>query len=319
MVPHRGPYGSSALLPYEVAIEQVGLTVEEYKEFQQLAAAYKAERAPGYERIPDVRNEVATILAVTSLVIGVASTAAALLMKPKPPEAPGEREPTNFEGGDNVGKENFSPRYGFDSVQTLATLGKVIPLIFGHRNRIGLANHTNPTLNDRVTCGGIRIDTQLVWSALVSKGRTQELRIAALLGANTLGHPYYESMQSAPPLESIPQDLHLRGLLQMAGGLNPASAGARFIEKASWIYLRTSLTICWQCRCMTHALMRQVGTCRLLARSRHRRTAPLAFTTRFQTARPGCGLIATLLFQITIHKIRTLGQLLQTRAKTSNA
>ena len=213
MVPHRGPYGSSALLPYEVAlIEQVGLTVDEYKEFQQLAAAYKAERAPGYERIPDVRNEVATILAVTSLVIGVASTAAALLMKPKPPEAPGEREPTNFEGGDNVGKENFSPRYGFDSVQTLATLGKVIPLIFGHRNRIGLANHTNPTLNDRVTCGGIRIDTQLVWSALVSKGRTQELRIAALLGASRLGRiPDYEGYAiGTTKLESIPQErVHL--------------------------------------------------------------------------------------------------------------
>ena len=157
-------------------------------------------------------------------------------MKPKPPEAPGEREPTNFEGGDNVGKENFSPRYGFDSVQTLATLGKVIPLIFGHRNKIGLANHTNPTLNDRVTCGGIRIDTQLVWSALVSKGRTQELRIAALLGASRLGRiPDYEGY--AIGTTKLNQSLRSGCILpsiQMAGGLNPASAGARFIEKASW-------------------------------------------------------------------------------------
>ena len=209
MVPHRGPYGASALLPYEVAlIEQVGLTVEEYREFQQKAAEYKAERAPGYERIPDVRNEPVTVLAITSLVLGVASTAAALLMKPKPPKAQERTEPTNFEGGDNVGKQNFSPRYGFDSVQSLATLGKVIPLIFGHRGKFGLANHISPTLNDRVTCGGIRVDTQLVWSALLSKGRTQELRIAALLGQSRLGeNPEYEGYAiGSTKLESIPQE-----------------------------------------------------------------------------------------------------------------
>ena len=34
MEPHRGPFGSSALLPYELAlIEEVGLTVEEYRDF----------------------------------------------------------------------------------------------------------------------------------------------------------------------------------------------------------------------------------------------------------------------------------------------
>ena len=37
MVPHRGPYGSSALLPYELAlIQEVGLTVEEYENFSGL-------------------------------------------------------------------------------------------------------------------------------------------------------------------------------------------------------------------------------------------------------------------------------------------
>ena len=210
MEAHRGPYGSSALLPYELAlINQCGLSVEEYREFQRLAAAYKAERKPGYEHIPDVRNEpVSTTLAIVSLVIGVASTAAALLMKPKPPEARGKREPTNFDGGDNVGKANFSPRYGFDSVQSLATLGQVIPLIFGHRSYFALANHVDPKHNDRIACGGVRVDTQLVWSALYSTGRAQELRIAALIGHSRLGsNPEYEGYAiGTTKLESVPQE-----------------------------------------------------------------------------------------------------------------
>ena len=129
-------------------------------------------------------------------------------MKPKPPEPSKRREPLNIEGGDNVGKKTFSPRYGFDSVQNLATLGQVVPLIFGHRGKFGLENHTVPQLNDRLTCGGIRIDTQLVWSALYSQQRTQELRIAALLGHSRLGqNPEYEGYAiGSTKLESIPQD-----------------------------------------------------------------------------------------------------------------
>ena len=120
-------------------------------------------------------------------------------MKPKAPKAQEQKEPTNFEGGDNVGKQNFSPRYGFDSVQTLATLGKVIPLIFCHRNKIGLVNHTAPKENDRTTIGGIRIDTQLVWSALI-KGADAELRIAALLGQSRMGQDLItRAMQLAAP------------------------------------------------------------------------------------------------------------------------
>ena len=202
---HRGPSGQAALLPYEIAIiDELGLSVDEYREFQRLTAEYNGERN---DDIAPVNNDPVTAI-VVSLVVGVALSAAAAMMKPKPPKAPEEDSTRNLETGDNVGRSKFSPRYGFDSVQQLATLGKPVPLVFAHRARSGLALHETPTHNDPIVCGGIRVNTQLVWSQLLSMNSAQELRIAAIIGLARLGaDPDYEGYAvGSTKLESFPEE-----------------------------------------------------------------------------------------------------------------
>jgi len=171
----RGAGGRRSLLPFEVQlIDQLGISVEEYWQFNDAALERIQERKEGYELIPEIYNEPTTVIAVASLVIGLASTAVGLLMKPKAPRPQSnDNERRNLETGDNIGRSRFNPRYGFDSVQSLATLGKPVPLIFTRRGKFGR--------NDR-NSGGTRVSTQLVWSMIKSGPTNQEVHIAALLG-----------------------------------------------------------------------------------------------------------------------------------------
>ena len=90
MEARRGIGGRRSLLPFEVdLIDQLGITVEEYWQFNDAALERIQQRREGYELVPEVYNETATILAVASLVIGLASTAAGLLLKPKAPGTAG--------------------------------------------------------------------------------------------------------------------------------------------------------------------------------------------------------------------------------------
>ena len=201
----RGPGGRRSLLPFEVQlIDQLGISVEEYWQFNDAALERIQQREEGYELIPEIYNEPTTIIAVASLVIGLASTAVGLLMKPKQPKPPGENKRINAERGDNIGRSRFNPRYGFDSVQELASLGKPVPLIFTRRGTYAWG-----TGNSRVRkkSGGIRISTQLVWSMLMSAPHGQELRIAAMIGLSGMEwRPEYEGYSiGGSKLEGYPQ------------------------------------------------------------------------------------------------------------------
>jgi hypothetical protein len=208
----RGPGSAAALLPYELAlINELGLSIDEYREFQRLTVEYSGERKDG---IPAVNNDPIT-LTVVSLVVGVALTAAASMMKPKPPKPVEPDEMQNLETGDNVGRSKFTPRYGFDSVQSLATLGKPIPLVFARRCNASLQLKTTPDPSARVICGGVRVNTQLLWSQLMSVGYTQELRVAAMLGlsfgdsteSDLEKRPEYEGYAiGSTKLESLPPE-----------------------------------------------------------------------------------------------------------------
>ena len=80
MEPLRGPQHRTALLPWEQQFcETLGITSEEYFEFHDLVSQ-RIKEEEGRELIPDIRNEATTIIAVVSLVIGLASTAISLLL-----------------------------------------------------------------------------------------------------------------------------------------------------------------------------------------------------------------------------------------------
>ena len=166
-------YASRALLPSEVELcNALGLTVEEYLHFCQLTDSYTGERAKEYDLVPDVRNEITTAMlinAAISLAVGVATSAIAYLLTPKPKDT----TPTQLKTADITGQTKFASLYGFDSLQDLAELGAVLPLVFANRD-------------SAKNIGGIRAKAMLIWSQMLSKGSQQELKALMTLGLGIL-------------------------------------------------------------------------------------------------------------------------------------
>lgn len=166
MEPHRRPSGCRVLLPAEVELcNAVGITQDEYYYFLELTDAYNGKRSKEYELIPDVRNSP-TALAITSLVIGLASSAVSVLLSPKPRAPETQKPPPSTRTADITGQSRFAPQSNFSSVQELAALGTIVPLIFTRR--------------------GIRVNGQLLWSQMLSKGLTQQLNAIFMFSAGEL-------------------------------------------------------------------------------------------------------------------------------------
>ena len=171
----RGPQYRQNLLPWEHQFcESLGITEEEYFEFYELVAQYRKEEA-GRELIPDVRCDPVSV--IVSVVIGAAISAVSMLLAPKP-RAPEERKAENFQGSDVRGRTKYAPLNEFGSVQELATLGSVVPLIYADWE----PSH-----------GGVRVDSQMMWSRMVNKGTYQVLEALMLFGAGDLWYrPNYK-------------------------------------------------------------------------------------------------------------------------------
>ena len=177
----RKPGGRRVLLPAEAnLINTVGLTEEEYWHFVALTDAYNGKRKEGYELVPDINNDVVTV--VVSLVVGLALSAisAAIAPKPKAPKIPKQQQRKEEESGANIqgesisGRSRFAPQSSFDSVQELANLGSVIPLIFARK--------------------GVRVQSSMLWSQMLSKGIGQQLRVIAMFGSGEIeGRPDWAS------------------------------------------------------------------------------------------------------------------------------
>lgn len=166
MESHRRPSGSRQLLPAEAEFcEVLGITEEDYWQFCNLTELQAKKRSSHYDHIPDIRNNPAQILTqiIVSIIVGIVVNA----ITPKPKEQkPGPSLTTE----DKTGKRRYTPQVGFDSVQDLAILGTTIPLVF--------ANDLHE---------GVRVNTQLIWSQNLSKGRFQQLKVLFLLSAGELG------------------------------------------------------------------------------------------------------------------------------------
>jgi hypothetical protein len=182
LVPTGGTGRVRHLLPFEAQLCNVlGISAEEYVYFEQLSQAYNGKRPEGYELIPDVVNDPITV-AIVSIVVGVAATAASVLLAPKP-KAPELQQPTaaaptaqqeeapQLQTANITGASRFTSNSGFDSIQQLASLGETVPLIF--TNRQG-------------NIGGVRVKTLLLWSQLLSEQISQELAALMLLSAGTI-------------------------------------------------------------------------------------------------------------------------------------
>ena len=194
----QGRLGSGAvifqprLLPYERQIaELAGLTEDEYRFF--VAEAYKRSRVrpAEYDHIPEVVNlgpaaiaiafsspllvgggaakGAAATAALVSLAVGVATTALAyfLMPKPKASQSATQNGGTQLNLASIQGGQRFSPTFGFDSQAELASYGDPIPVIFGRWTG---------------TTGGMIVTPKLVWSRMFSYGRQQGVKLLFVVG-----------------------------------------------------------------------------------------------------------------------------------------
>ena len=178
LVSARSPVTRRVLLPTEADMCNVlGITEEEYWQFiEQLEAKIK-ERPEAYDLIPDIRCDPVTSWIAANIVnIGIALVAAGVsyLLTPKPPS---QKQGSAQRTADISGSKRFAPQSNFNTVQELANLGDLIPLVFTNRGESQTSSNPN---------GGIRVNSQMLWSQLVSLGRYQQLKLLALFSLGEL-------------------------------------------------------------------------------------------------------------------------------------
>jgi len=185
----------SKLLPYEKQLlDLAGLSEEEYRFFAQEAQRRSAVRPAEYAHIPDIRNDAGLTVAIISLVIGVASTAASFLLAPKPraPQLAAARRQSPGSSQLNLdsvlGGQRFSPTYGFDSQAELANYGDPIPVIFGRWTG---------------TTGGMLVTPKLVWSRMFSYGRQQGVKLLFVVGEQGVAEGVAPDGMDPPALQGI--------------------------------------------------------------------------------------------------------------------
>jgi hypothetical protein len=147
------------LLPYEYdLIASLGVSKEEYLDF---VAQQHIHEDIKDGTLLDVRGETT---AVILFVIGVLLQAASLLLIPKPPEQ---------EGSTQTRDQRLAPRTGFNGAQELAVYGETVPLVY-----TSMAQNPN---------GGVRVATLLLWSAILSFGNSQFMRLMMTVAASRIG------------------------------------------------------------------------------------------------------------------------------------
>ena len=158
------------LLPQDREIMAItGMDERQYRNFVR-AALFHSKIKPGEP------TAFLVIPFLIKLVIGVALSYLAYLLAPKPKQQQAPQVTTNNVQGQNiVNGARYTPKSGFDSVQNVVELGSVIPLVYANRQII-----------DGVAYGGVRVNTNLLWSQIYSVGGGQLLRAMFLVGEATI-------------------------------------------------------------------------------------------------------------------------------------
>jgi len=182
MEPFKRPGGRRVLLPAEIELcKTVGITEAEYWYFVELTQAYNGKRPKEYDEIPYIINMPAVSAVVgfltsgtvaANIVLGVILTVVSVLLTPKP-RAP--KTPPSLTTAGQTGPKRFAPQTGFNSVQELASLGEIVPLVFTKQE-------TETDGNYRFYYGGVRVNTRLLWSQMLSLGTGQQLKALFMIG-----------------------------------------------------------------------------------------------------------------------------------------
>ena len=121
----------------------------------------------------DVRNW--EVVAIVLAVVGIVFQVVAALIAPQAPQVEAPRISGQQQGGGVPASrdEVFAPRYGFNTQQQLAAYGDPVNLVYTNID-------TNPS-------GGVRVATSLIWSAVLSYGNSQLVRLMFVLCAGGIG------------------------------------------------------------------------------------------------------------------------------------
>ena len=180
------------LLPQDREIIDItGMSEEQYVFFCRQAILHSKLR-PG----EPVALEPFTIILI-NLAIGLVLSAASALLAPKPQvrKAPDVRT-RNVDGQSIVRGDQFTAKSGFDTVQNVVEIGSTIPIIYANRQLI-----------DGKYYGGIRTNTNLLWSQIYSIGGGQLLRAIFLVGESSDTEDRFEGMIVDPGQFAIGNNL----------------------------------------------------------------------------------------------------------------
>ena len=161
------------LLPQDrYIIELLGITEAEYRTFLR-EAQDRFYIEPG---APTAFEPLSTTFLI-QLAIGIVLTAISALLTPNVKQSePARVETRQVDGQDIVTNTRFSPKSGFDGQQNVVEIGSTIPLIYTRRQQTG-----------GVFYGGLRVNTNLLWSQIRSLGGSQMLRAVFMLGEGVVG------------------------------------------------------------------------------------------------------------------------------------
>ena len=209
MEPARGFTGPRVLLPSEVEMCQaLGITEADYWTFCDLALARNGERREGYELIPDIRCDPTGGI-LTSIVVGILFTAVSVLLTPKPRSPSQKKAPPQLQTADATGPKRFATQAGFNTAQSVASLGETIPLVFAKYNN--------------TDGGGVRVSSNLLWSRMTSYGTTQQFEGIYLFSSGSLAaRPDFEGFAIGDSLITSYPANKLRLIFGTNGG-RPAS------------------------------------------------------------------------------------------------
>ena len=158
------------LLPQDREIMAItGMDERQYRNFVRAALLHSRVR-------PGEPTAFLVIPFLIQLAIGVALSYLATLLAPKPRKLePASVTNNQVQGQNIVNGARYTPKSGFDSVQNVVELGSVIPLVYANRQVI-----------DGVSYGGVRVNTNLLWSQIYSVGGGQLLRSIYLVSEATV-------------------------------------------------------------------------------------------------------------------------------------
>jgi len=169
------------LLPFErELISLLGCSEAEYRTFKREVELRGRERPADYAQVPDVQATGFELFLI-NLAVGIALSAVSALLAPKPQQPPDikQRQLQNKNG-----RTRFNQTYGFEGGLDLAEFGARIPIPFG-RYQIKPGGPAT---------GGLVVEPLLVWSRMLSYGRSQGYRAALVVGERGLTPPSVEGI-----------------------------------------------------------------------------------------------------------------------------